>query len=425
MNLLILGASLAQVPGIRMARSMGHDVITCDNRDDSPGHALANRRIWASTFEPAAIIAALDRQGLTIDGAMTMGTDQPVLTAALLARRLGLPSPLSVETARAVTDKRVMKKRLVAHHIPTVPHVFVQRRDTGSLDRTLSGLTAPYVVKPVDAQGQRGLVVLDRPDELADHIDAVLAHSRADEVLVESYYPSDEITVSGWVEAGQVKVLTMTDRLSFPGRQQLGICLSHEWPSCHLPALGAQLVHWTRRIVLAFAIDKGPVYIQYLVGRDGLVVNELACRIGGAFESQFIPELTGFDITRSVIRTALGQALDPRDQASWQQQDLAQNQRALSVQLFFAQPGPIHRLTPLAEVTACPGVLEAGYFKQEGERIEAITDATARVGYCIVLADSKAELEGRLAALYRVLRVDDDQGINRIIHRPLAPEHTP
>ena len=77
-KLLMLGASLAQIPGIVAAREQGLHVISCDNLPHSPGHTLAHESVQASTFDPAAVLVAARQHA--IDGIMTMGSDQPVLT---------------------------------------------------------------------------------------------------------------------------------------------------------------------------------------------------------------------------------------------------------------------------------------------------------------------------------------------------------
>lgn len=422
-RLLMLGASLAQIPGIEAAREQGIDVISCDNLPHSPGHALATDFVMASTFDSEAVLAAARQQH--IDGIMTMGSDQPVLTAAIVAHQLGLPSALTVATALAVTDKRVMKQRMATLGLPTVPSILYKPvgpsagspvPDTADL---LDPLEYPVVVKPVDSQGQRGIFVCTTPDEVRQKTPQVLTFSRADEILVESYYPSDEVTVSGWVIAGQAYILTLTDRECFSGTDPLGVCLSHEWPSRYLKSHGDAIAALTQGIVRGFEIKEGPIYFQFLIGESGVRINEIACRIGGAFESQFIPYLTGFDLTAAQIDLALGRPVSPTSQAILKQHDFHKVREHLSVQLFFAQPCTIAHLTPLAEVLACPGVLDAGYHLKPGHTIPAIANATARVGYCIVTAPDKRTLEQRLAHLYTVLQVLDPAGLNHLIHRPL------
>ncbi|NCC76804.1 MAG: ATP-grasp domain-containing protein, partial [Clostridia bacterium] len=330
-RLLMLGASLAQIPGIVAAREQGVHVISCDNLPHSPGHALAHESVLASTFDPEAVLAAARQP--RIDGIMTMGSDQPVLTAAIVAHQLGLPSALSVETARAVTDKRVMKKRFLALGLPTVPFVIYKPTEssadphillapdrpspaaqTPAAPDPLEQLEYPVVIKPVDSQGQRGIFVCWTADEVRQKAPKVLAFSRAAEILVESYYPSNEVTVSGWVSAGQARILTLTDRERLAGTDPLGVCLSHEWPSRYLERHGEEIASLTQAIVSGFGIAEGPIYFQFLIGASGVQINEIACRIGGAFESQFIPHLTGFNLTAAQIDLALGRPISPSNQ---------------------------------------------------------------------------------------------------------------
>lgn len=414
MKLMMLGASLAQMPGILAAKAMGHEVVTCDNQPASIGHSAADASVFASTFDPEAVCRAARAFG--IDGIMTMGTDQPVLTAAIVAETLGLPSMLDVETALAVTDKRVMKRLFTRLGIPTVPYVIFGR---SARPETLDILSGPVVVKPVDSQGQRGIQVLPSKDSVVAHIDDVLAFSRTDEILVEEYYPNAEVTVSGWVHDGRAVILSITDRVTFAEPERIGICLSHELPSRQLPVHGEHLARLTREIVDGFGIRNGPIYFQFLVGRAGIRTNEIACRIGGAFESQFLPRVTGFDLTRAQIQASLGLSPDSGSLAALDRFDFREDRHCLSVQLFFAEPCTIGHLTPLLEVQACEGVTDAGYHRLPGQQIRSINDATARIGYCIVTGDSPAQVEGRLSGLYDVLKVLDGDGANRILHRPV------
>jgi len=434
MRLMMLGASLAQLPGIQTAKKMNISVVTCDNLVQSVGHALADHVAHASTFDPEGVCRAA--REYAIDGIMTMGSDQPVLTAAIVAQELGLPSALDVPTARAVTDKRVMKRLFSQLGIPTVPYLIFRYKKgkpacvppSSSADDTvkshpgeqadgLDSLSYPVVVKPVDSQGQRGIYLLDTPDAVMARFNDVLAFSRADEILVESYYPSDEVTVSGWVRNDRTTILSITDRVTFPAREQLGVCLSHELPSKHLAEHGEALIALTHDIVAGFGIHNGPIYFQYLIGAEGIKVNEVACRIGGAFESQFLPPITGFDLTRVQVQTAVGLEPDPAEWAALDRFDVRTDQHFLSVQLFFAEPCTIGSLTSLSDLLACEGVMDAGYHKMPGQTIPIVRDATARVGYCIVTGDSRLQVESRLDRLYQVLEVRDLDGSNRIVHR--------
>lgn len=412
MRLMMLGASGAQLQGIRMAKALGHQVVTCDYLPHAIGHREADDTAYASTFDVAGVLEIAKE--LHIDGIMTMGTDQPVYTAARVSEALGLPSLLRVETALAVTHKAVMKERLVKAGIAVVDYVVYQK---GTPDSALKDLNYPVVVKPVDSQGQRGVFFLESPEAVLAHVDAVLAYSRDTAIMVESYYPHEEVTLSGWVENGRAYAAAVTDRISFPDKERLGICLSHEYPSKHLTAHGPVLLDLTQQIVSCMGIENGPIYFQYFIGDAGIRVNEIACRIGGAYEAEYLPVMTGVDLCRMQIEAALGL---PVDGSALRRVTPLAPEGVLSVQLFFAEPGVVHGLPELSQILSAEGVMAAGLNIQQGDTLKPITDATARAGYAIVKADNRQQLEERLCGLYSILQIHDEAGRNCILHRPVA-----
>jgi biotin carboxylase len=153
--------------------------------------------------------------------------------------------------------------------------------------------------------------------------------------------------------------------------------------------------------------------VQLLIGARGVLVNEAACRIGGAFEDSTIPYATGFDMLGAVIRAALGQ---PFDNSALHQPRVAEAGLQLSVQMLFVKPGAVTAVTPLASVLALPGVLSAGYNFGVGSVMPAMENATARFGHC-VLATRDGDMDTRVNALYGLLRVTGAQGEALLIRR--------
>jgi len=411
MKLMCLGASRAQLSCIKKAKEMGIDVITCDYDEHAMGHDISDVSVYVSTFDHKNVLKAARLH--KIDGIMTMGTDQPVYTAAYVAEKLGLPTMISEETAFAVTNKIKMKEIFVKSKIPTVDYRIYKK---GFDEDCLDGLTYPVVVKPIDSQGQRGVYFLESKKAVMDHYEKVVQHSRDSRILVETYYEHDEITVSGWVHKGSLTVLSITDRVTFKDKSQIGICLSHELPSKHMHTHGEEIVALSTQIIKAFQIHKGPIYFQLMLGTKGLLVNEIACRIGGAYEGSFIPHVTGFDIVKAQIISAMNQ--DKMDTRYLNHQVL-KNKAFLSVQLFFSKPCIIHEMPSEKEIMEQEGVLEVGFNYMPGDTVRQIENATARVGHVIVEGSSKEALEERLWKLYEKLRMLDHLGVNRIIHRKI------
>ncbi|ODS50279.1 MAG: ATPase [Halanaerobium sp. 4-GBenrich] len=407
MRLLILGGGSGQLSLIKKAKEMGYQVVISDYYSDAPGKKIADFASDSSTFDYKANLKTARKY--RVDGVLTSGTDQPVYTAAQVAERLNLNQYISVETAEAVTNKKVMKNKFSAAEIPTVKYKILPQNFS---EQDLNDFKRPLVVKPLDSQGQRGVFKLDSTAQIREKFNEVLSFSRENEILVEEYYKSDEITVSGWVIDGRSKLLTVTDRLRFEEDMHIGICSSHFFPSKYLKEYREQIEKLSQKIIDEFAIENGPIYFQFLIGEKGIKVNEIACRIGGAYEGDFMPQLTGVDILKMMVQLAAGEKIDSSALNSYSLED---NLKYLSSQLFFAEPGKIIERTSSSELLKLTGVLKAGFNYQPGERIPNIENATARAGYFIAAADNKKDLRQRVTAVYDNLKIRDQNGKNLVL----------
>ncbi|MBN1837624.1 MAG: ATP-grasp domain-containing protein [Spirochaetales bacterium] len=400
-RLLVLGGGSSQLSLLARCRDHGFFTVLADRDPRAPGRALADAFEPASTFDAEAVLRAARRQ--RVHAILTAGTDQPVLVAARVASALGLPSFLDVPTALAVTNKRVMKARLRELNLPTARWALVDRRvDPGGL----AALRPPFVTKPVDSQGQRGVYLL--PDARAVHnvADDVLSFSREEQFLVEEYYPSREVTVSGWVGQGRPVLLTVTDRVTVEARPHIGVCFAHRYPT-HLADRMAEIAVLTQRVVEGFGIREGPLYFQFLVGAQGVVVNELSCRLGGAYEDRFIPRVTGIDPLELLIRGSLGESVAAVPDRGF---DEAAAPSCVSVALLFCRPGRIAELSDLTALRGMPGVIAVEWLQGPGTVIGPLVNSAQRVGYLVVEARGAQEINARLDAALGAMHVSGEDG---------------
>jgi len=409
-RIMILGGGTCQLSALHKAKALGLETVVADMLQSAPGASLADFYTPASTFDPESCKKAAAE--LQVNGIMTLGTDQPVLTAALTAKALGLPTLITTGQARALTNKREMKALFHQHKIPSVAYCLVDEQTDFS--RLKSRFPGPVVLKPLDSQGQRGVYRLADVEQAASMLKKTLSYSREKEALLEAFYPSDEITVSGWVKKGKLTLLTVTDRVLMEDPVNIGICTSHRFPTIH-QELEEEIKDVSRRVAGAFELEEGPLYIQLLAGDQGVLVNEAAFRIGGAFEDLIIPRITGFDILEAVMAHALGE--EPR--TAWKEgYDCFQTDAQASVQLMFAHPGQIREITPLEELLAMENVVGAGYNFQPGHWIRPTEDATARFGYCVFFRE-EGSLTATLESFQDTFRILDGQGRNLYRKFPL------
>ena len=392
---LILGGSNCQLHAAQRARQLGHRVILADYTTRPPAAAYAHVHEQTSTFDIEGCTELARREH--VDAVMTMGTDQPVYTAACVSHRLGLPAFLSPEQALAVTNKRVMKQILAENGIPTVPWRLVDAHTTAA---DLCGLAPPLVIKPLDSQGQRGIFKCEQAGQLLSCLPETLSFSRCTQALAEQFYPSDEVTVSGWVHAGRLTVLTVSDRLLYPDPVHIGICIGHRFPSVHMHRF-AEIDALSREVARAFRLTEGPFYLQLLIGEAGIRVNELACRIGGAFEDVVIPYLTGFDILGAVIALSFGQSVTPELAPGFRAD---RPERCAAVQLTFCRPGVIASCTPVEQLKKLPFLLDCGYNYRPGRQVPPAHNATARFGHAVI-AGAPDTIAGHIRQFYAEFEV--------------------
>lgn len=410
-RILMVGAGSCQKNAIKKIKELGHYVIAADYNHWTQGKAMADAHVKADAFDVEAILqAAID---FDIEGLLTVGTDQPVYTVNVVADKLNLPHFLDVETALRVTNKKEMKHRFTQFRIPTVPYAIL-RQSFSSL--SLVGLPPPYVIKPIDSQGQRGIFKVDTIDDIRHMFEHVLSFSRKEEILVESYYESDEITVSGWVHKSIPHILTITDRLTFPPDERIGVCYAHQYPSKYSMQLNSKIESLVVDLCRAFDIHEGPIYFQFLIGEKGILVNEIACRIGGAYEDVTIPYVTGFDILKANIDGCIKRNPYEINDTEKSLYNIALNDAntVFSTQLFFYNPGKICYQTPIEVLKKHPFVLDAGYNFKEGDTIGSIENASQRAGYMIVTAESLEQLKCHLDLAFEALKTFDENGFSMV-----------
>ena len=117
-KLMILGASILQLPAIKKAKEMGLLPVVVDMNPDAIGFRENDiLKEVISTIDIPAVVAAARKH--RVDGVMTLASDMPMRSVAAVARELGIVG-ISDETAIKATDKGEMRKALSACgvHIP-------------------------------------------------------------------------------------------------------------------------------------------------------------------------------------------------------------------------------------------------------------------------------------------------------------------
>ena len=400
-TVLVLGGGSGQLSLIAGLKEKGIRIVLQDRDEHCPGRVLADEFVPLDTCDaPGAGNAALRYK---VDAVLTAGTDQPVLAAALAAEKRGCPSLVTPDTARALTDKEVMKAQLDISGIRLPEY---RLAGPGDGIEVLKGLRAPLVIKPVDSQGQRGVVKLESPEDFLKYRDSSLKWSRRKRLIVEEYHSNREITISGWVYKGKTLIWAVTDRVTRDFPPHIGLCLAHRYPSAYAASRQKEVAGITRNCVKALGIENGPIYFQFLITDSGILVNETAGRLGGAYEDISLPPVCGNNPVEVLIGGALSGSADPMD-ARYR---AARTAGAFAVPLMFCKEGRVSDFAGVKQIQNFPGVTSFSYLLKKGTAIGPPRNSVQRAAYLVIHGEGTVEVNRILKKTWHRINITDTTG---------------
>lgn len=366
-KIMILGASILQLPGILRAKEMGLKVIALDMDKNAVGFKSADICLEISTLDiPKVIKAAKEYE---IDGIITLASDMPMRTVAKVSNELGLVG-ISEEVALNSTDKYRMIKCFEQFKVPIPWFHIVRRYD--EFQSITKKLVPPYIIKPTDNSGSRGVALVTNNSDLLDTYNYSLASARSREVLIEEYMEGSEVSVECFAYENEIHILQITDKITTgaPYFVEMG----HSQPS-RLPIdIQNEIIKVAKSACEAVGINFGPVHIEIIVTKYGPKMVELGARMGGdCITSHLVPLSTGIDMVGATIAQACGEdiVLSPK------------YFKGSAIRYINVKKGLIKSIRGIDKASAISGVREINITKSVGESIHEINSSADRVGYII------------------------------------------
>ncbi len=371
-RLLIIGASILQLPGIKRAKELGYYVGVADYDPKAVGIPYADEYFNVSTIDEEGIYQAAKTFGA--DGIMTLATDMPMRSVAYACQKLGLTG-ISYDTAVKATDKGEMIKAFEAAGVEHPWYYIIS--DPAQAENVLEQITYPCITKPTDNSGSRGVMLVHNRKELEEALAYSAENGRGGGVIVEEYMVGSEVSVELIVWKGIPHVLQVTDKRTTgaPHFVETG----HSQPS----ALGEQNVARIKdlacRATQAVGLKNGPAHVEIILTEDGPKMVEMGARMGGGcITSHLVPLSTGIDMIKATIDICLGQEPDIQPR----------HEKGSAIAFFQTGCGRIREIKNVEAAQDIPGVQEIAFTKFVGDKAVELSSGADRVGYVIAQADT-------------------------------------
>lgn len=374
-RLLIVGASVLQLPGILKAKEMGLFVGVADYNPKAIGIQYADEFFNASTMDEDAVLDAALK--FKPDGIITLATDMPMRGVAKVAERLGLPG-ISYDTAVKATDKFEMIKAFKAHNVASPWFFTVDNLD--ELKALESQLHYPCIMKPTDNAGSHGVVLAKCFDDLLREYEYSRECARRGKVIIEEYLQGDEVSVEVMVVDGKVNILQITDKLTTgaPHFVEMG----HSQPSRHPLETQKAIKDLAAKACQSVGINQGPAHVEMMVTERGPVMIELGARMGGDnITTALVPLSTGIDMVKATIDVAMGNK--PDIEPKWE--------CGSAIRYLDAPEGIIESISGIEEAEQIDGVRQIIMTKAAGELSTPIHCSNDRIGSVIAQAATVEE----------------------------------
>jgi len=379
-----------QVPLIECARSVGHRVVVSDRNPGCPGRVLADEfvPIGVDAFDDLLICA----RELRPDAVVTDQTDAAVVVVARLCEELGLHG-VGSECAKRFTNKIQMRTALKVAGL-NMP-AFVQCESLAECVESAETIGWPVMIKPPASQSSLGVSRVDNPTQLAAAFE-VAASLGDGTVLVEEFLDGPEFTVEGCVGLNGHTSLCISQKSHYEHRPMVADSLLYS--PCHSEYDYAALRDLNDHVVGILGLPFGLTHAEYKWTDAEFELVEIAARGCGSWvTSHLVPALTGFDPYPYYLSAALGESPSvPRANLGC----------CGALDFLHFPPGCVQSIEGLEAAQTMPGVLKAGLNYAAGQMIPEPTDDTNRAGFSLIVADTRAELDGLRAQVHEIVRVN-------------------
>lgn len=394
-KIMILGASILQLPAIQKAKEMGIRLIAVDMNPEAIGFKESGIiKEVISTIDTEKILEIARKH--KIDGIMTLASDMPMRSVAVVAKEMGLIG-ITEQTALNATNKAVMRRCLKNHNVP-VPEFY----KVSTVEEYLKAVQIlrekgfKCIVKPADNSGSRGIDLLEDYSEtsIRKAYEYSRQYSRGGDVVVEEYMEGPEVSVETLSVNGECHVIQITDKLTTgaPYFVEMG----HNEPSMLPDDVKKAIAEVASSAVKAIGIEDGPSHTEIKVTKEGPKIVELGARLGGDnITTHLVPLSTGVNMVECCIQIALGETPDLTPKFA----------KGAAIRYLKSDVGEIQKITGIDVAENMPGVKQVSIVHGVGDKAVEIKSSVDRVGFVItqsVDADSAVRIAEQAVELIEV-----------------------
>lgn len=303
-KIAVIGASYLQLPLVKRAKELGHEVLCFAWDKDAVCKDIADHFLPISITEKEEILRECRAVG--IDGICTIASDVAAPTVAYVAERMKLNANSYASACRA-NNKFEMLNALSDAGVTCPRYGMV----TSTSDINVDSWIYPLIVKPSDRSGSLGVTKVGNKEDLISAVENAISLSFKGEALIEEFIEGREISVEFISYHGKHYPLQITDKVTTESPHFVE--LEHHQPADFPEEKFNEIYCLTEKSLKALGLTDGASHSEFRITAEGkIVVMEIGGRMGGDFIGSDLVKLsTGYDFVKGVLDVALDNFTKP------------------------------------------------------------------------------------------------------------------
>jgi biotin carboxylase len=364
-TILILGIGNAQVDAIKICKELGYIVHTCSNTEKGRGRDLGDKFALINITDKEAIKKYVELNN--IDLLYSVGSDVAMPTVSYVSEKLSLPCFNSYDTASICNFKNKCRE-LIGNNEDYNVKFQILDKFTDKLE-----IDYPFIMKPVDSQGQRGVFLINNKDEFYQNFNVSLSYSTIKKLIIEEYVDGEEISVNAYLINGEIVFSQTSDRVSWP-QYQGGIIHKHIIPSRNQKDLIERRIQsMVRSVTNKLKIKNGPAYFQIKVKEEQPKLIEATPRLDGCHMWRLIKYYTSINLLEITFKHLFGGIIDPKSFNKKKRKEIYE------LEFICLKPNFMVKESHF-KIKDCLYMEE--YYTQ-GESVRRLNGFFEKIGYCI------------------------------------------
>ncbi len=381
-KILILGAGLEQAIAIREAKKLNYSVIACDQNAKASGFKYSDISVVLDINDIDAVLAVAKKY--YIDGIFSHAVEIPDVIAEV-ALRLGLPG-IPPQVARRATNKIERIIHLSNNGIPCAAFEIVKNKS--ELEKKAAKINFPFVLKPIDSAGARGVQLVDCIDNLQKAYEEAIKYSKEEQVLLEEVLHGPEVSTESVVYKGKIHTFALADR-NYTNAEKFKPFFVEDginYPTELSSELQQDIYSLVEETIKVLGIEFGAAKGDIIIDKGIPKIIEMAARTsGGWFGAGSIPAATGCNMLKPLLQMSVGD--EPDLEALKSTRNLGCAQRYI----IPANNGVVTRVSGCEEASKISGVVMSEFFlPMVGETINTATSHADRFGQIICTAKTRS-----------------------------------